>query len=163
MPISGAAARLAAVFRAPLTGVIFAFEMPFQDDLAHEALVPSLVSSVVAYSMVVATLGSEPVFAFSRRTGYGFERSGAADQPTTASPISPDRRFSRSTDRTNRAFRYSFPLLCSPTKPNPSRLTPAIEWSAAFAMGGIRRPPEVRAVDERVFVPPGMFLRSRDG
>jgi CIC family chloride channel protein len=66
MLISGAAAGLAAVFRAPLTGLIFALEMPFRDDLAHEALVPSLISSVVAYSTLVATLGSEPLFAFSR-------------------------------------------------------------------------------------------------
>jgi CIC family chloride channel protein len=40
--------------------------MPFRDDLAHEALVPSLISSVVAYSTLVAILGSEPLFAFSR-------------------------------------------------------------------------------------------------
>jgi chloride channel protein, CIC family len=66
MLISGAAAGLAAVFRAPLTGAIFALEMPFHDDLAHEALVPSLISSVVAYSMLVAALGSEPIFAFAR-------------------------------------------------------------------------------------------------
>jgi chloride channel protein, CIC family len=66
MLISGAAAGLAAVFRAPLTGLIFALEMPFRDDLAHEALVPSLISSVVAYSTLVAILGSEPLFAFSR-------------------------------------------------------------------------------------------------
>jgi chloride channel protein, CIC family len=66
MLISGAAAGLSAVFRAPLTGVIFALEMPFHDDLAHEALVPSLIASVVAYSMFVAMLGSEPIFAFAR-------------------------------------------------------------------------------------------------
>jgi CIC family chloride channel protein len=66
MLISGAAAGLAAVFRAPLTGLIFALEMPFRDDLAHEALLPSLISSVVAYSTLVAILGSEPLFAFNR-------------------------------------------------------------------------------------------------
>jgi CIC family chloride channel protein len=66
MLISGAAAGLAAVFRAPLTGLTFALEMPFRDDLAHEALLPSLISSVVAYSTLVAILGSEPLFAFNR-------------------------------------------------------------------------------------------------
>jgi chloride channel protein, CIC family len=66
MLISGAAAGLAAVFRAPLTGLIFALEMPFRDDLAHEALLPSLISAVVAYSTLVAIVGSEPLFAFSR-------------------------------------------------------------------------------------------------
>ena len=39
MLISGAAAGMAAVFRAPLTGIVFALEMPYKDDLAHEALV----------------------------------------------------------------------------------------------------------------------------
>jgi CIC family chloride channel protein len=34
--------------------------------LAHEALVPSLISSVVAYATLVAILGSEPLFAFGR-------------------------------------------------------------------------------------------------
>jgi chloride channel protein, CIC family len=66
MLISGAAAGLGAVFRAPLTGLIFGLEMPFRDDLAHEALLPSLISSVVAYSTLVAFLGSEPLFAFNR-------------------------------------------------------------------------------------------------
>jgi CIC family chloride channel protein len=41
MLISGAAAGMAAVFRAPLTGLVFALELPYKDDLAHEALLPS--------------------------------------------------------------------------------------------------------------------------
>lgn len=66
MMISGAAAGLAAVFRAPLTGLVFALEVPFRDDLVHEALLPSLISSVVAYSTLVAILSPEPLFAFNR-------------------------------------------------------------------------------------------------
>jgi chloride channel protein, CIC family len=65
MLIGGAAAGLAAVFRAPFSGLIFVLEMPFRDDLAHEALLPSLISSVVAYATLVAILGSEPLFAFN--------------------------------------------------------------------------------------------------
>jgi chloride channel protein, CIC family len=38
MLICGAAAGMSAVFRAPLTGIVFAIEMPYKDDLAHEAL-----------------------------------------------------------------------------------------------------------------------------
>jgi CIC family chloride channel protein len=64
MLISGAAAGMAAVFRAPLTGLIFALEMPYRDDLAHEALLPSLIASVVSYATLVAILGSEPLFGF---------------------------------------------------------------------------------------------------
>ena len=47
--ICGAAAGMSAVFRAPFTGIVFALEMPYKDDLAHEALLPSLIASVTAY------------------------------------------------------------------------------------------------------------------
>lgn len=70
MLISGAAAGMAAVFRAPLTGLVFALEMPYKDDLAHEALLPSLISSVVAYSTLVAIVGSQPLFGFAGSTSF---------------------------------------------------------------------------------------------
>ncbi len=70
MLISGAAAGMAAVFRAPLTGIIFALEMPYKDDIAHEALLPSLIASVVAYATMVAIVGSEPLFGFSGSTAF---------------------------------------------------------------------------------------------
>ena len=66
MLISGAAAGMAAVFRAPLTGIVFALEMPYKDDLAHEALLPSLIASVVSYATLASFLGAEPVFGFPR-------------------------------------------------------------------------------------------------
>jgi CIC family chloride channel protein len=65
MLISGAAAGMAAVFRAPLTGLVFALEMPYKDDLAHEALLPSLIASVISYATLVAFLGSQPLFGFA--------------------------------------------------------------------------------------------------
>lgn len=64
MLICGAAAGMSAVFRAPLTGVVFALEMPYKDDLAHEALLPSLMSSVVSYVTMAAFIGAEPLFKF---------------------------------------------------------------------------------------------------
>ncbi|HJU29339.1 MAG TPA: chloride channel protein [Candidatus Binataceae bacterium] len=64
MLICGAAAGMSAVFRAPLTGIVFALEMPYKDDLAHEALLPSLIASVVAYGTLAALLGAEPLFGF---------------------------------------------------------------------------------------------------
>ena len=62
--LAGAAAGIGAVFKAPLTGIIFALEVPFKDDLAHDALVPSLVSSVVSYLTLIAIDGSQPLFRF---------------------------------------------------------------------------------------------------
>src|SRR5690348_10593668 len=70
MLISGAAAGMAAVFRAPLTGLVFALEMPYKDDLAHEALLPSLISSVVAYITLAAFLGAKPIFNFQSATSF---------------------------------------------------------------------------------------------
>jgi chloride channel protein, CIC family len=70
MLISGAAAGMAAVFRAPLTGLIFALEMPYKDDLAHEALLPSLIASVVSYAVLVAFMGTAPLFAFGGTTPF---------------------------------------------------------------------------------------------
>jgi chloride channel protein, CIC family len=63
--ICGAAAGMSAVFRAPLTGIVFALEMPYRDDLAHEALVPSLIASVVSFVTLSSFLGAAPLFDFS--------------------------------------------------------------------------------------------------
>ncbi|HZY74122.1 MAG TPA: chloride channel protein, partial [Edaphobacter sp.] len=60
MLICGAAAGMSAVFRAPLTGIVFALEMPYKDDLAHEALVPSLIASVISYITLSSFLGGAP-------------------------------------------------------------------------------------------------------
>lgn len=43
--VAGAAAGVAAVFKAPLTGVVFALEVPYRADLARRALLPSLVAA----------------------------------------------------------------------------------------------------------------------
>jgi CIC family chloride channel protein len=70
MLISGAAAGMAAVFRAPLTGLVFALEMPYRDDLAHEALLPSLIASVFAYATLVTFMGTTPLFGFQGTTSF---------------------------------------------------------------------------------------------
>jgi CIC family chloride channel protein len=70
MLISGAAAGMGAVFRAPLTGIVFALEMPYKDDLAHEALLPSLIASVVAYATLASFLGTRPLFNFAGGTTF---------------------------------------------------------------------------------------------
>jgi chloride channel protein, CIC family len=70
MLICGAAAGMSAVFRAPLTGIVFALEMPYRDDLAHEALVPSLIASVVSFVTLSSFLGATPLFNFIGSTSY---------------------------------------------------------------------------------------------
>jgi CIC family chloride channel protein len=68
--ICGAAAGMSAVFRAPLTGIVFALEMPYKDDLAHEALLPSLIASVVSYLTLGSFLGSAPLFNFASSSAF---------------------------------------------------------------------------------------------
>ncbi|MGA7906280.1 MAG: chloride channel protein [Candidatus Sulfotelmatobacter sp.] len=70
MLICGAAAGMSAVFRAPLTGIVFALEMPYRDDLAHEALVPSLIASVVSFVTLSSFLGATPLFDFTGSTAF---------------------------------------------------------------------------------------------
>ena len=68
--LAGAAAGIGAVFKAPLTGIIFALESPFKDDLAHDALVPSLMSAVSSYLTLIAIDGSEPLFRFPAMASF---------------------------------------------------------------------------------------------
>ena len=70
MLICGAAAGMSAVFRAPLTGIVFSLEMPYRDDLAHEALMPSLIASVVSFATMSSFLGGTPLFNFASTSSY---------------------------------------------------------------------------------------------
>jgi len=58
---AGAAAGIAAVFKTPATGVIFALEAPYRDDVARRALLPALLASASGYLVYVAVLGTDPV------------------------------------------------------------------------------------------------------
>ncbi len=59
--VAGAAAGIAAVFKAPLTGVVFALEVPYRADLARRALLPTLVAAGSAYVVYVAIVGTAPL------------------------------------------------------------------------------------------------------
>jgi CIC family chloride channel protein len=53
---AGAAAGIAAVFQTPATGVIFALESPYRDDVARRALLPSLLAAASSYLTYVLLL-----------------------------------------------------------------------------------------------------------
>ncbi|MGP8070603.1 MAG: chloride channel protein [Candidatus Bathyarchaeia archaeon] len=76
--LAGAAAGIGAVFKAPLTGIIFALECPFKDDLAHDALVPSLVAAVSSYLTLVSIDGSAPLFQFPGLASFSLVDIGAS-------------------------------------------------------------------------------------
>lgn len=62
--ISGMAAGFSAIFKAPLGAAVFAMEMPYRNDLESNAVIPSIIASVVSYLVYVPLYGLEPVFSF---------------------------------------------------------------------------------------------------
>ena len=55
--VAGAAAGVAAIFKAPATGVVFALEVPYQQDTASHGLLPALVAAASSYLVYVAIYG----------------------------------------------------------------------------------------------------------
>lgn len=60
--LAGAAGGLGAIFRAPLGGALTAVEVIYREDFEAEAMLPAIVSSVVAYSLFTLVFGAEPIF-----------------------------------------------------------------------------------------------------
>ncbi len=67
---AGAAAGIAAIFKAPATGALFAIEVPFQDDFAHRKLLPCLVAAATGYLGFAIVNGTVPLFAAKERGGF---------------------------------------------------------------------------------------------
>jgi CIC family chloride channel protein len=60
--LAGAAAGIAAIFRAPLTGAIMGIESPYKHDLAHESLIHALVASAASYATFSYLRPATPYF-----------------------------------------------------------------------------------------------------
>ncbi len=71
--VAGAAAGVAAIFKAPATGAIFALEVPFRDQMARRMLLPALVASASGYLVFVALSSTDPIFAFQSDRVAGFQ------------------------------------------------------------------------------------------
>ncbi len=69
---AGMGAGIGAIFRAPLGGAVMASEILYVHDLEVEALIPSLIASIVGYSLFGAIEGWEPIF--GAQPGIGFEQ-----------------------------------------------------------------------------------------
>ena len=63
--VAGAAAGVAAIFKAPATGAVFALEVPYQEDLTQHGLLPALVGAASGYVTFVAVNGTERLFPVS--------------------------------------------------------------------------------------------------
>ena len=60
LSIVGASAGIAATYRAPLTAVAFALEIPYIYDVEVHVLAEALIASLVSYAIAVYVLDSEP-------------------------------------------------------------------------------------------------------
>ncbi|MGB5759974.1 MAG: chloride channel protein, partial [Acidimicrobiales bacterium] len=73
---AGAAAGVSALFQAPATGLIFALESPYRDDVAHRALLPSLVASASSF----LTFAAMPFIERGTDWGFAFRADLAAGE-----------------------------------------------------------------------------------
>ncbi len=76
--VAGAAAGVAAVFKAPVTGLVFAMEVPFQDDLARRTILPAAISSAASYVTFAALAGTEPLLPVAGRPPFNLVDLGGA-------------------------------------------------------------------------------------
>lgn len=60
--VAGTAAGMAAVFRTPLGAALLAVEVLHRDDFETDALIPSILASVVAYSVFITFFGESTLF-----------------------------------------------------------------------------------------------------
>jgi CIC family chloride channel protein len=76
--VSGAAAGVAAIFKAPATGLVFALEVPFQEDFARRMLLPAGIAAAVSYVAFVAFAGTDPLFSVSGSPPFDLRDLGGA-------------------------------------------------------------------------------------
>jgi CIC family chloride channel protein len=67
---AGAAAGVAAIFKAPATGALFAIEVPFTDEFAHRKLLPCLVAAATGYLGFALVNGTDPLFTVHHGGGF---------------------------------------------------------------------------------------------
>jgi len=60
--VAGAAAGIAAIFKAPATGAVFAIEVPYQEDSASHTVVPATVAAAASYLTYVIFYGLGRLF-----------------------------------------------------------------------------------------------------
>ncbi len=60
--VAGVAAGISAVFRTPLGAALLAIEVLYRDDFEAEALIPSVLASVVSYSVSISIFGESTLF-----------------------------------------------------------------------------------------------------
>lgn len=87
--VAGAAAGVAAIFKAPVTGLVFALEVPYQQDLAHRTLLPAAMAAATSYVTFAAIAGTTPLLPIAGQPPFNLiDLGGAAAVGLTAGVFS---------------------------------------------------------------------------
>lgn len=76
--VCGAAAGVAAIFKAPATGLVFALEVPYRQDLARRMLLPAMFASASSYVVYAAINGTAPLFPIAGAPPFDLRDLGGA-------------------------------------------------------------------------------------
>jgi len=76
--VAGAAAGVAAVFKAPAAGALFAIEVPYRADLARRNVLPAMVAAATSYMTFALVDGTEPILPVSGTHAFGWRDLGGA-------------------------------------------------------------------------------------
>jgi CIC family chloride channel protein len=76
--VAGAAAGIAAVFKAPATGAVFALEVPYRSDVSRRNVVPAVVAAAAAYLTFAAVDGTDPLLPIEGPAGFAWRDIGGA-------------------------------------------------------------------------------------
>ena len=61
---------MAAIFKAPATGALFAIEVPYQSDVARRVGLPAMIGAVAGYVTAALIDGTAPLFPIARRQAF---------------------------------------------------------------------------------------------
>jgi CIC family chloride channel protein len=76
--VCGAAAGVAAIFKAPATGMVFALEVPYRQDLARHMLLPAMFAAASSYVVFAAINGTDPLLPVSGAPPFNLRDLGGA-------------------------------------------------------------------------------------
>ncbi|HEY8525307.1 MAG TPA: chloride channel protein [Acidimicrobiales bacterium] len=76
--VAGAAAGVAAIFKAPVTGLVFALEVPYREDLARRMLLPAGIAAAASYLMFASLAGTEPLLPIAGDAPFDLRDLGGA-------------------------------------------------------------------------------------
>ncbi len=76
--VAGAAAGVAAIFKAPATGALFAIEVPYRSDVARRNVLPAMVAAAVGYVTAALFFGTDRLLPVAGNPPFDWRDIGGA-------------------------------------------------------------------------------------